>query len=264
MGFVRYASNNLHERFFGGNALGGHVLFILLGMSGMFPDIMIGIRPEPTMLTVPPAIAILSALLLPFHGYDKRNEHVQAWIITFLPTISIGFIMGGAFSSQLLLMDLTLGLRDNMFKAVGLTPWPVQQELAMLTPTIILSFVAAVVVFIAYITTGHMSREMRYERFVFVDPPRNLKVLIEALGMLREHVIADKIMKAFLLLNLEGLEPLIDEAILAAMEDAPRLQAYRRVILVEIVQWGKPTYSPQSNASRIARKPRKGTSSLRH
>ncbi|HBQ51117.1 TPA: hypothetical protein DD690_04000 [Candidatus Daviesbacteria bacterium] len=188
---LREPFRNIRNILFDGNAFGGHALYITLGLQGMWLDLIGGIESEPTILSLGPTLALIPALLLPYTGYDRRREQTQAHLITFGPTIAFGFTMGGIVSSFLLKQDIVQQFRDMLitFPAIGESSLSISN---------LFGLGAAIRVLLAYIETGYMSRDNRYEKWVFLDPPLKTRQLIGKLQGMREHILADRFIQAFL------------------------------------------------------------------
>lgn len=272
---IREYRGRLQDTIFGGNAFGGHALYGSLGLVSLIPDLILGIRSEPTILSFGPMLSLIPAVLLPFTGYDGRRERVQAHLITFFPSLSIGCMFAGLVSSQLLGMDDIVKIREQIISI------PIFGE-STFSISNLAGLAAAVRVFLAYIETGYMSRDNRYEKWVFLDPPFFTRQLVGKLQGMREHMLADQFIKAFLVRDAENLlredeiawdwyrripkqdQDRLNPGILQKLILEANTPELRKPVKRELEEWFDPITSSKARASAsYTRRPRRGTSGLR-
>ena len=257
-----YAARDL----FDGNAQVGHRLYALFGaVLGQSVDLILGIKSEPTILSFGPMLAQIPAVLLPFAGYDEENEWWQAHVITFFPSLALGFMFGGLLSSQLLEIGAVEARREELvgFEGVGQSIFSISN---------LLGYMAAVRVFWAYIETGYMSRDKRYEEWVFLDPPRFTRQLIGMCQVKRWHISADSFIRAFLGRNVEVLVVKSrrevdreDGGILHILVLKTGASDLEGLIRQELEEWFNPAAKAEGvkNAKSYTRRPRRGGGGMR-
>lgn len=247
------------KQFFDGNAQASHRLYALFGaVLGASVDLLLGIQSEPTILSFGPMLAQIPAVLLPYAGYDEENEWWQAHVITFFPSLALGFMFGGLISSQLLDVEAIEALREEIigFKGIGQSIFSMSN---------LLGYMTAVRVFWAYIETGYMSRDKRYEEWVFLDPPPFTRQLVGMLQVSRLHVAADSLIKAFLSRDVESLlrEDPQKPGILQALIYQTGAFELLEPIKGELEEWFDPAAKKGNVKSTAHRRPRRGPGGIR-
>lgn len=222
----RFSSQNISEKLFGGNALPGHAIAAAVGMSSAIADYALGLRSEPTILTLAPVAVLVASLLLPFQGYDRLKEKLQAFFITFGPMFTLGTTAGGILATRALeavnptpdrleIINSTIECLDAAVSRLAqlgcLNTLTSDSGPTLLTISNSIGIIGAASVIMAYITVGFMSRRERWDYLSRFNLPTSVARVDTTLLMRKMHMLADRLHNAIGTNDIEDAVAVLEE-----------------------------------------------------
>lgn len=220
-----------HDRFlnadiFDGNAYKGHLLYGAAGVAvatGL--TYLSGSRADLSVIGTYMGLVAIPSLLLAWHSYDKDAEKNQAHAITFFPFLTWG-IGGGSFLGNSLLEKYALPIGEELEKVL---PYEA------ITPASAVGITLALSVYLAYFTTGAMSRYLRLQ-LLPKSLPESVDRVINTLAQQREQTLADQLVKAVgkanIVLAVEILESYRANPDIVYEEEEMTLEQIRELIVL--------------------------------
>lgn len=168
------------------NAVNGQALMLAVTHYAFYNvDLWFGFITKLEAAVVLAISTVFATLLLAATDFDGEREKGPLWVLTFMASASFGALLASLF------VDV-----HDCAKQHGCT-----------TPSMLFNIFSMIGIGVAYWKVGSLSRNSRWHRFMAMNPPQSLVVILTCIGAgkLRYHVRVDKVVQAFLNLNFDGV-----------------------------------------------------------
>ncbi len=173
-------------RLWGANAVDGQAIMLAIThLVFYYIDLWYGVPAKLEVAMVLAVSSVFATLLLAATDFDL-TEKFPLWGLTFLASSSFGAILASLFA------DMRLGYQHHEAESV--------------VPSMIWNIMMLILIGICYWMAGVMSRNARWHRFMSINPPQSVLVVLNTARIRQDHVGADGVVKAFLALDLEAVK----------------------------------------------------------
>ncbi len=165
-------------RLWGANAVDGQAIMLAVThIVFYYIDLWYGVPAKLEVAMVLAVSSVFATLLLAATDFDQ-TEKFPLWGLTFLASSSFGAILASLFA------DMRLGYLHHEAESV--------------VPSMLWNIIMLILIGICYWMAGVMSRNARWHRFMSINPPQSVLVVLNAARIQQNHVGADAFVKAFL------------------------------------------------------------------